>query len=102
MSWRVVVRPEVEMDVAVAATWYEDQCSGLGSEFVGEVLDVFDTLAENPLGHSRRVSLKNVRWCYPNRFPYRVIYEVFPEDNLVVIACVIHAARHDRHWSKRV
>jgi plasmid stabilization system protein ParE len=45
-------------------------------------------------------SRKNIRWQYPERFPYRVIYEVL--EDTVVIAAVLHAARHDRHWQKRV
>jgi len=34
--------------------------------------------------------------------PYRVVYEVVEEKHLVVIAAVIHAARHDREWRSRV
>ncbi|MBA3543849.1 MAG: type II toxin-antitoxin system RelE/ParE family toxin, partial [Chthoniobacterales bacterium] len=41
-------------------------------------------------------------WRYPKRFPYRIIYEVIEPENLVVVAAVLHAARHDRHWQKRV
>ena len=33
MSWRVVVRPEVEHDVAEAAAWYDAQQVGLGRAF---------------------------------------------------------------------
>jgi mRNA-degrading endonuclease RelE of RelBE toxin-antitoxin system len=31
-----------------------------------------------------------------------VIYEVIEAESTVVIAAVIHAARHDRHWQKRL
>ena len=89
---------EVEGDITSAAQWYEDQQSGLGLEFVDEVLRVFDALGENPIMNSRRHSRKNIRWRYPERFPYRVVE---PECT-VVVACVLHAARHDRHWKKRV
>lgn len=76
MSWRVEIRPEVETDVAEAARWYESQQAGLGAEFVEEIIQVWDALAENPLLNARRHPRKNIRWCYPERFPYRVIYEV--------------------------
>ena len=46
MSWRVVVRPQVEEDVI--ADWYETRRAGLGSEFVAEVLAVFDAIELNP------------------------------------------------------
>ncbi|NOS71521.1 MAG: type II toxin-antitoxin system RelE/ParE family toxin [Verrucomicrobia bacterium] len=59
-------------------------------------------LAENALLYSRRHPRKNIRWRYPEHFPYRVIYEVLRDQNLVVVAAVIHAARQERHWQKLV
>ena len=101
MTWKVVARPQARNDVAEAAEWYDRQREGLGDEFIEEVLEVFDALELNPLQHCRRHPTKNIRWRYPKRFPYRVIYEVMEEERLVVIAAVIHAARHDRVWSRR-
>jgi toxin ParE1/3/4 len=51
--------------------------------------------------NSRRHPRKNIRWRYPERFPYRVIYEVIEADQMVIVAAVLHAARHDRHWQQR-
>ena len=102
MSWRVVVRTEAGDDVQEAAAWYDTRRDGLGDEFVEEVLAVFDALAENPLLNSRRLPRKNIRWRYPNRYPYRVIYEVQEAENTVIVAAVLHAARHDREWQRRI
>ncbi|MSU61882.1 MAG: hypothetical protein EXS31_05715 [Pedosphaera sp.] len=102
MNWRVVVRPEAGDDVKEAAAWYDTQRAGLGSEFTEEVLRVFDALALNPLLNCRRHPRKDIRWRCPERFPYRVIYEAIVEERLVVVAAVLHAARHDRHWLRRV
>lgn len=102
MNWRVEFRPEVERDVAKAAAWYNRKRPGLGSEFVEEIIRVWDALAENPLLHSRRHPTKNVRWRYPDRFPYRVIYQVQEKASFVLVVAVLHAARHDRRWQKRL
>jgi len=102
MSWRVVVRLEIEQDLVDAADWYNSREDGLGDRFIAEILDVFDSLNSNPLLRSRRHPRKNIRWRYPKSFPYRVIYEVNEVDRLVIIAAVLHAVRHDRHWKKRV
>jgi toxin ParE1/3/4 len=102
MSWRVVVRPEVEHDLATAANWYEEREAGLGGRLMEETLAVFDSLALNPLLNSRRHPSKNVRWRYPEHFPYRIIYQVQEAEKTVVVAGVIHAAMHDRRWKKRV
>lgn len=102
MNWHIEFRPEVENDIAQAAVWYEARQPGLGAEFVEEVIRVWDALAENPLLHCRRHTSKNIRWRYPDRFPYRVIYAVFEDERKVIVAAVLHAARHDRHWRRRI
>jgi toxin ParE1/3/4 len=102
MKWVVVARPQAEDDVLEAAAWYDARRDGLGDEFIEEILAVFDLLEINPLLNCRRHSTKNIRWRYPKRFPYRVIYEASEEKKLVIIAAVIHAARHDRVWQRRI
>jgi len=102
MSWRVVIRPEVEQDITEAANWYESRQPGLGTGFVEEIIRLWDALSENPLLNARKHPRKNIRWRYPDRFPYRVIYEVDESRQTVLVAAVLHAARHDRHWQRRV
>jgi toxin ParE1/3/4 len=99
MSFRVLLRPEAEFDISEAATWYENQRGELGGEFLEAVFQAVDSLSANPLLTSRRHRRRNVRWIFPKRFPYRVIYEV--EKDAVLIIAVLHAARHDRHWHSR-
>ena len=102
MSWQVLFRPEVEQDVIEAVTWYEMRQPGLGTEFLQEIFQVWDELSQNPLLHSRRHPTKNIRWRYPRRFPYRVIYEAVEESQTVVVVAVLHAAKHERTWQKRI
>lgn len=101
MSWNLILRPEVESDVEDAAEWYESRNPGLGREFREEIISALEEIAENPLIHCRRHPHKNIRWRYPKRFPYRVVYVVAEEEKTVVVAAVMHAARHDRHWRQR-
>ena len=102
MSWRVEFRPEVEDDVAEAAAWYEARQPGLGAALVEELILVWDALAENPFANSRRHPKRDIRWRYPERFPYRVVYEVREREQAVTVVAVLHAARHDRHWRARL
>jgi plasmid stabilization system protein ParE len=102
MKWRVEFRPEVEQDVAEAAAWYESRQAGLGTKFIEEIVEVWTALADNPTLSSRRHLTRNIRWRYPNRFPYRVIYEVLEKEQAVIVAAVLHAARHDREWKRRL
>lgn len=102
MNWKVVSRPEAENDVIEIAAWYDSHTEGLGDRFVEEPLAVLDQLTINPLLHCRRHPRKNIRWRYPKSFPYRVIYEVYEQERIVVVAAVLHAARHEREWKRRV
>lgn len=101
-SWRVEFRPEVERDVQEAADWYEQRQRGLGAEFVEEVMHVWDALAVNPLLNSSRHPVKHIRWRYPDRFPYRVIYEVDEVRRALLVLAVLHAARRNREWRRRI
>ncbi len=96
-----MLRPEVETDVAEAATWYESRQIGLGARFVEEIVQVWDALTENPRVNAQRHPTKNIRWRYPKHFPYRVVYELVEEREEVIVLAVLHAARHDRHWHER-
>ena len=102
MSWRVEFRPEVEEEVAEAAAWYEARQPGLGAVFVEELILVWDALTENPFANSRRHPKRDIRWRYPERFPYRVVYEVREREQAVTVVAVLHAARHDHHWRERL
>jgi plasmid stabilization system protein ParE len=100
MSFRVLLRPEAEADIGDAATWYEEQKAGLGREFVEAIFHAVAALSANPLLTSRRHRRRNIRWVFPDRFPYRIIYEV-AKDTVLIIS-ILHAARHDRHWRERL
>ena len=100
MNYRLVVRPEVDDDLLEAESWYEQQQAGLGREFLQAMREKMARLPQTPLLYRIRHRRKQVRWAYPRRFPYRIVFRVI--DDAVVIYTVIHAARHDRHWQRRV
>lgn len=102
MTWQVTSRPEAENDIIEIAAWYDNRGDGLGDRFVEEVLEVLDELKINPLLHCRRHPRKNIRWRYPKSFPYRIIYKVIQREKTVVVAAVLHAARHDKEWKRRI
>ena len=94
MTWRVVFNSRVEADVWQAATWYETKRPGLGDDFIDEVIAVWRSLADNPLVGARKHPVRNIRWRYPVRFPYRIMYEVDEASHTVIVLAVLHAARH--------
>lgn len=96
MTWQVKFNARVEDDMRQAAAWYESKRAGLGNEFIDEVIKVWRSLADGPMLGARKHPVKNIRWRYPMRFPYRIIYEVNESEGLVVVLAVLHAARRER------
>jgi len=100
VSYRLVVRPEVDADLIEAEAWYEQREVGLGREFLRAARDTMDSLSSTPLIYQVRYRRNQVRWAYLHRFPYRIVFRVI--HNTVVIYAVVHAARHERQWKPRL
>lgn len=91
MTWRVGVRPEAELDVAIAASWYEAQRPGLGAEFIDDVSRTVMTLADNPLRN--RVIQEGIRRVMARRFPYAIAYQV--DGDAVMVISILHMSRDE-------
>ncbi|HEY8993885.1 MAG TPA: type II toxin-antitoxin system RelE/ParE family toxin [Lacunisphaera sp.] len=96
--WRVVFSFRVRDDVADAAIWYEGKQIDLGRAFIDEIVQVWRELAENPHLAARKHPSKNLRWRYPHRFPYRIIYEVDELNRTILVFAVVHASQNDSAW----
>ena len=75
MSYRLEIRPYALADIAEAVGRYDEQESGLGSEFAREALAAIDALPNNPLMYRVRHTRKNVRWKLLDRFPHRIVFQ---------------------------
>lgn len=89
MTWRVRVRPEAELDLLVAAGWYETQRPGLGAEFIEELSLVVASLAENALLYADL--FEGVRRVFARRFPYAVSFQIV--DGEVIVISILHMHR---------
>src|SRR5262245_31424579 len=99
MSYQLFVRPEVEADIAEAAAWYEQHEESLGTDFIRTVRNAMRQLPHNPLLYRLRHRRLGIRWFYPPRYPYRIVYRI--EGQSIVVLALLHAKQHDRHWRKR-
>lgn len=97
MTVCVYLRPEAEGDVTDAAAWYQSQRSGLGQEFLDEVVKALTRITDQPRA-SPRVH-KEVRRILLRRFPFGIFY-LDEHDRLVVLA-VMHASRSPQRWKAR-
>jgi len=89
VTWRVRLRPEVELDILVAAGWYESQRQGLGATFIDEISQVVASLAGNPLLYAELFD--GVRRVFAKRFPYAVDFKVVADE--VMVISILHMRR---------
>ena len=97
MTLELRLRAEAELDLADAALWYEEQRSGLGHQFLDEVLAAFLIIAETPLTY--QVVHRRTRRALVHRFPFGIYYRV--ETSVIVVVAVMHGSRNPRHWKSR-
>ncbi|BFM40213.1 type II toxin-antitoxin system RelE/ParE family toxin [Synechocystis sp. LKSZ1] len=98
MTYKLIIRPDAELDIQEAFEWYEAQILGLGSEFVRAVDACLSSVGRNPLTYS--VIYKQVRRALIRRFPYGIFY-VLEKDCVVVIAC-FHSKQNPKSWKTRL
>ena len=91
------VRPEAELDALEAASWYDGEREGLGSEFLVELRATFARIEEGP-GRFPLVFME-FRRAILHRFPFGVFFIV--EAERAIVLAITHLHRHPSAWQRR-
>jgi plasmid stabilization system protein ParE len=91
--------PEAYDEFLLAASWYEDQETGLGDDFVSEINRAVATIVSDPLRF--RVVDGPDRICRVKRFPYSIFYRYDPLTASVLISTVFNQSRRPGTWKTR-
>jgi len=78
--------------------WYEEQVSGLGIEFLDEILETFKRIKLNP--DAWAPFSDRTRRCLVHRFPYGIIYQI--RENEISIIAIAHLHRKPDYWKDRM
>lgn len=103
MSRRVRLEPEAESELYAAASHYEGEVRGLGSDFIAATRAVLQRLQRWPSSGSFVDDIDptlGVRRFPVKRFPYQIVY-VLVDDDVYVIA-IAHDERKPGYWIGRV
>jgi toxin ParE1/3/4 len=98
----VRMRREAEAEAREAASWYDDQRFGLGTDFLDALTRALEAIESHPLCHARVAGLpaeREVRRALLDRFPYKVVYEMRGEE--AVVLAVAHNRRRPNYWEER-
>lgn len=97
MARRWIIRPQAQADIEAAATWYEQQQTGLGLRFIDAVDHVLGRVREAPLQFPCIAT--EIRRALVHTFPYAIYFRL-TEERIVVLA-VLHLRRDPRTWRER-
>jgi plasmid stabilization system protein ParE len=98
MNLQLVVRAEVEADIAAAAAWYRQQSPTASDQFVEAARDLLLRIAQNPFQY--QVAFGRYRKAIVRPFPYLLVYGT-TETEIVVVACT-HGRRDPERWQERI
>lgn len=90
--------PDADAEITEAAQYYEERKAGLGADLLGEVEQALEQILANSEA-SQRIG-RRVRRKPLWRFPYHLIYAVYP-DRIRIVACA-HQKRRPFYWRKRL
>jgi len=97
MFENVRIRPEAELDLQEAYSYFEQCRVGLGADFMECVPNALAKVSSNyehyPIVH------KSIRRVLVLRFPFAVFYREV--DDIIVVFAVLHCAREPRTWRAR-
>jgi toxin ParE1/3/4 len=100
MNRQITILAPAELEIKAAAGWYNDLRAGLGLELTIEIRAAIQRAAEHPRSCSHLRKQPEIRRASAHRFPYHIFF--FVEPDKIVVFAVLHSARHDREWKKRV
>lgn len=99
----LTVHVAASAEAEAAASWYEKQRVGLGSEFRDQLVATLNILREGIVsGAPWPGALGNcgVRRLSTKRFPFYVVFTV--NGATVFIAAIAHHAKRPQYWSRRL
>ena len=97
MKWHVSIRASARKDLEKANDWYEEQCAGLGDEFLIAIAEVLERLEENP--EAFPFYYGEFRRALTRRFPYKVFFQI--QGRAVIVFRVLHGAQEHKRRLRR-
>ena len=95
---RLDVRPEAERDALDAASWYDGERLGLGSEFLTELRATFAQIEASAQQYP--LAFHECRRAILRRFPFGVFF--IADAGVATVLAIAHLHRHPDVWRTRV
>jgi toxin ParE1/3/4 len=97
MRYKLIIKPEAELDLLESSQWYERQKEELGMRFIDAVEDKLLVINKNPLHY--QVRYKTTRFALVKRFPYAIHFTV--EGETIFILAILSTSRDPKIWEQK-
>lgn len=98
MSSKLIFRPEAELDLSEAVSWYEKKVKGLGANFLLNIEAAIESIIRTPEAFTP--IYKNTRRALVRKFPFGIHYLI--EKEKIVVLAIFHARRNPKEWKTRI
>lgn len=88
----VIISSLAEKELQESFDWYEEQLAGLGERFLNQVEAAIASVTSHPESYPVKVS--HYRQYVVSTFPFVIVYEYIPEEQLVYILHIFHASQN--------
>ena len=93
---KVIFSEQASAELKAAAFWYEEQCRGLGSEFVRTLDVALHKISRTPMLYA--VALDEMRRCLLKKFPFGIFFSI--ETDHILIVSIFHSRRDIKKLKK--
>jgi plasmid stabilization system protein ParE len=90
-KFQLVILEKAYQEIENARDYYENNQINLGTSFTNEVFSILEILESNPLLFP--VKFKNIREAVIKKFPFVVIFEVLPNNEIIILS-IFHFKRN--------
>jgi plasmid stabilization system protein ParE len=90
-KFQLVILEKAYQEIEKARDYYENNQINLGTSFTNEVFSILEILESNPLLFP--VKFKNIREAVIKKFPFVVIFEVLPNNEIIILS-IFHFRRN--------
>lgn len=88
----VIISSIAEKELQESFDWYEEHRAGLGERFLNQIEAAITKVGNNPILFPVKVGL--YRQYVVSTFPFVIVYEYIPEEQLVYILHIFHASQN--------
>lgn len=97
MGYKILVTPEAASELDDAISWYLKISHNLAVSLFTDYVRSRELIQNNPL-HFQKIK-GDLRRCNLDRFPYKIIYKILRQDEVLILAFSHHRRRD--YWKNR-